>query len=50
MYSPKTFSPPTKTQTIIVCDDAATMEMKVRTVKYFKDLRNTMLAELGHDY
>ena len=33
----------------IVCDEDATMELKVKTVKYFKGLRETHQAMVGHD-
>lgn len=45
----KTVPPQHHPNTIIVCDDAATMDLKVRTVSYFKDLRKTMTEVLGHD-
>jgi glucosamine-6-phosphate deaminase len=31
---------------IIVCDDEATMELKVGTVKYFKDIERNALSQL----
>ena len=34
-------------KTIFVCDEDATMELKVKTVKYFKDLMNTHNKILG---
>ena len=33
----------------IVCDEDATMELKVKTVKYFKGLRETHQQMVGHD-
>ena len=38
-------------QTIFVCDEDATMELKVKTVKYFKglmDLHNKLVEEPGN--
>jgi glucosamine-6-phosphate deaminase len=39
-------------QTIFVCDEDATLELRVKTVKYFKDLmdiHNKLLEEKGVD-
>jgi len=35
---------------IIVCDDDSTGELRVRTVRYFKDLEKVHMTMLGEDY